>query len=314
MVKIAIAGPGQVAREIIDGLLATGKHEIVLLSRKDPTTEQTIPGTTWVKVDYQDRPALVRTLQGVHTVLSFIVVHLDPDSASQKALIDAAIEAGVKRIAPSEWAVSDTNNLPWYEGKVKIREYLEEKNRDKKAIEYTLFQPGWFLNYIAGTRQTAKHVTSSPFTLVDHENFRARYAGSLDKQVTYTAVHDVVNIVVMAVDYEGEWPTDGSINGNTLSVAEEIALGEKVRGKPYEVKRLEIEDLKAGVVKSWLPVIEHPSLQPAEREALVKVFISGVLLNFADGSAPVSDGWNRIFPHYKFTTAEEFLVKVFSNA
>jgi hypothetical protein len=38
-------------------------------------------------------------------VLSFIVVHLDTNCASQKALIDAAIEAGVKRIAPSEWAL-----------------------------------------------------------------------------------------------------------------------------------------------------------------------------------------------------------------
>lgn len=43
-------------------------------------------------------------LKGVHTVLCFIVVHLDPDNESQKRLIDAAIEAGVKRYAPSEWS------------------------------------------------------------------------------------------------------------------------------------------------------------------------------------------------------------------
>lgn len=53
MVKVAIAGPGrmlkpgtflgrilltssivEVAREIIDGLVATGKHEIIILSRR----------------------------------------------------------------------------------------------------------------------------------------------------------------------------------------------------------------------------------------------------------------------------------------
>jgi hypothetical protein len=71
---------------------------------QDATPEQLIPGTTWVKVDYEDRKGLVKTLEGVHTVLSFIAAHLDTDNKSQKALIDAAIEAGVKRIAPSEWA------------------------------------------------------------------------------------------------------------------------------------------------------------------------------------------------------------------
>jgi hypothetical protein len=44
-------------------------------------------------------------LDGVHTVLSFIVVHLDENAAAQKALIDAAIQAGVKRFAPSEWGM-----------------------------------------------------------------------------------------------------------------------------------------------------------------------------------------------------------------
>jgi len=56
-------------------------------------------------VDFQDQDSLAQALQGVHTVLSFIVVHLDPDNVSQKALINAAVKAGVKRFAPSEWAV-----------------------------------------------------------------------------------------------------------------------------------------------------------------------------------------------------------------
>jgi hypothetical protein len=52
-----------------------------------------------------DRPSLVKALNGVHTVLSFIVAHKDIGNVTQKALIDASIEAGVKRIAPSEWAL-----------------------------------------------------------------------------------------------------------------------------------------------------------------------------------------------------------------
>lgn len=74
--------------------------------QKEPGSNDTIqPGTSWVKVDYEDKKNLVRALQGVHTVLSFISAHLDPEGTAQKNLIDASIEAGVKRFAPSEWCV-----------------------------------------------------------------------------------------------------------------------------------------------------------------------------------------------------------------
>lgn len=37
-------------------------------------------------------------------MLSFIATQEDPASTVQKNLIDAAVEAGVKRFAPSEWS------------------------------------------------------------------------------------------------------------------------------------------------------------------------------------------------------------------
>lgn len=44
-------------------------------------------------------------LGGVDVLLSFIVVHADIGNLAQKNLIDASIEAGVKRFAPSEWSL-----------------------------------------------------------------------------------------------------------------------------------------------------------------------------------------------------------------
>lgn len=57
-----------------------------------------------MKADYNDPAQLAQILRGVHTVLSFVTTQDDPTSAVQKNLIDAAIQAGVKRFAPSEWA------------------------------------------------------------------------------------------------------------------------------------------------------------------------------------------------------------------
>ena len=56
-------------------------------------------------VDYTDKPALVELLKGFDVVLSFLIAHLDVGNVTQKNLIHACIEAGVKRFAPSEWAV-----------------------------------------------------------------------------------------------------------------------------------------------------------------------------------------------------------------
>lgn len=60
-------------------------------------------GVTWRRVDYGDVNALVSVLRGVDVVLSFIQLLQDPGNKAQKNLIDAAVLAGVKRFAPSEW-------------------------------------------------------------------------------------------------------------------------------------------------------------------------------------------------------------------
>ena len=82
-------------------------------------------------------------------MLSFVTTQDDPASTVQKNLIDAAVQAGVKRFAPSEWSTwaflnSDINpsltscrsgleHLSWYAYKAETRRYLKELNQDKKV-------------------------------------------------------------------------------------------------------------------------------------------------------------------------------------
>lgn len=118
-------GSADVAQEIIDVLVAAKKHEIVLLYRKVSTlsahvliggfvaanwpAQNALAGlatkaVTCVKANYEDPKQLAQILQGVHTVLSFVINQDDPASTVQRNLIDAAVQAGVKRFAPSEWS------------------------------------------------------------------------------------------------------------------------------------------------------------------------------------------------------------------
>lgn len=139
MVKIAVAGGSgrtpnlvpsterfsanttvEVAREVIDALVATKKHEITILSRhvsssrvpiaekanspvKDTRAEGLPTEVVWKVVDYGDKASLTEALQGIHTILSFVQTLWEPEQQTQKNIIDAAIAAGVKRFAPSEF-------------------------------------------------------------------------------------------------------------------------------------------------------------------------------------------------------------------
>lgn len=62
-----------------------------------------IPGTVWRTIDYDNQSALVEALKGTHTLLSFVQIMREEGQESQKQLIDAAVAAGVKRFAPSEY-------------------------------------------------------------------------------------------------------------------------------------------------------------------------------------------------------------------
>ncbi|KAK6508683.1 hypothetical protein TWF506_010762 [Arthrobotrys conoides] len=314
MVKIAISGgTGNVAQEVFDALVATGKHEIILLSRKDVPSTPLPRGVTHVQTTYDDVEELVQVLQGVHTVLCFIVSQSDSGNVSQKNLIDASVKAGVKRYAPSEWATSSLDYLPWYEGKGHIRKYLEDLNKDKQVLEYSLFQPGLFTNYFAASHQTAKHVFAFQLQ-IDFDNRRAIILeGSEDAPINLITVEDFANIVALAVEYEGPWPLVGGIKGDEVTVGQLIALGEKLRG-PFSVEKLKVDDLKAGNLKSsWIPKISHPSIPADQVELISQAFASGILLALSNGAYRVNDAWNKLLPDYKITQAEEFLAGVWND-
>jgi hypothetical protein len=63
-----------------------------------------------------------------------------------------------------------------------------------------------------------------------------------------------------------------------------------------------------------LPTHEIPGLGEHDPEAISRHVLGAMMLHLADGTGFGSDEWNRIFPDYKFTTVEEFLSGVFTDA
>ncbi|KAI0206803.1 hypothetical protein F4808DRAFT_454721 [Astrocystis sublimbata] len=315
MVKVVIAGgSGQVAREVIDALVASNKHDITIFSR-NPSPNIPIPaGIKWRPVDYHNKEALVEALQGMHTVLSFVQLLSDPEQTAQRNLIDAAIIAGVKRFAPSEYGSRGLDNMAWWHGKQKVREYLSKVNEKEQVIEYTLFQPGLFLDYLAFPHKTSKHVEPLQ-SVFNFQNRRALVVdGHEECMITFTSTADTAAIVTRAVDYEGRWPAVGGIRGNRVSVSQLLDIGMKVRGSAFAVERMKLEDLEAGELKaSWGLEAVHQAVSEDQAQALLKMVCIGTLLSSSKGAWDSSDEMNQLFPDHKFTPIEEFLSEVWAK-
>ncbi|KXX80390.1 Isoflavone reductase IRL [Madurella mycetomatis] len=257
---------------------------------QDVDTQNSSPhGVVWRRVDYEDVNTLVSVLRGVDVVLSFIQLLQDPGNKAQKNLIDAAVLAGVKRFAPSEWA---------------------RVNENGKVLEYCLFQPGLFLNYLATPHKTAEYLTPLN-TFVDIQNRRAIVVEGQNPIVTFTTVQDMAAVVARAVDFEGEWPVVGGIRGNHLAVSEIIKIGEATRGGPFSVDAVKLEDLEAGklTVSSTIKARHSSVMQMPEEqaEAMAKSVLVGMLLSSAKGAWEVSNEWNRLLPDFEFTKMQDFL-------
>ncbi|KAK0716863.1 hypothetical protein B0T26DRAFT_707521 [Lasiosphaeria miniovina] len=219
MVKIAIAGgSGEVAREVIDALVATKKHDIIVLSRQEPGPGDTIEGTSWATVDFTNKDSIVPASRA------------DSDNAAQRTLIDAVVKAGVGRFAPSEWATLTTDTLPWYGSKVAIREYLAELNKDGKVLEYCLFSCGVFTNYLGAPYPSTTHVHTSNLQFDLARRRAILVDGGEGGQMSFTTVSDFTNVVAWAVEYEGEWPVVGGIRGDTVTAVQLVAMAEEIRG------------------------------------------------------------------------------------
>lgn len=140
--------------------------------------------------------------------------------------------------------------MPWWAGKDEIKEYLKNVNENGKVrmyltlfstrlcsdtapqvLEYTLFQPGLFLDYLASPYKTAKHLTPLD-TMIDYQNRRAIVVDGYNTVMTLTTVQDLAAVVARAVDYDGEWPVIGGVSGSRVAVSQIIEIGEKIRGVP----------------------------------------------------------------------------------
>jgi hypothetical protein len=104
----------------------------------------------------------------------------------------------------------------------------------RQVLEYTLFRPGFLVDYLVPPGTANKHIQPSQELWIDFFKRRAIILENGNSEFTVTTVNDIANVVAQAIEYEGEWPVVGGIHGTTLSTPKLLEIGKRVRGIYYQ--------------------------------------------------------------------------------
>lgn len=239
--KIAVAGAtGNLGPAIVKALL-DANFQVVAFSRSGKS--EGLPSSVkTVQVDYASVPSLVNALKsnGIDAIVSNLPKHDD-----QPPLIDAAIEAGVKRFLPSDFGSNLSGNanvakLPVFQGKVLVQDYLKKK---QDQIDWTVIVNGVFFDWgLEKGFLVNKH--GGPTTLFDDPNTK----------ISTTTLADVGKAVAGVLKHPAETKnTTVYVQSTSISQNELLAIAKKVKpGMEITTENVDTEEL----LKSSLASLE----------------------------------------------------------
>ncbi|KAK1448788.1 hypothetical protein CMEL01_08103 [Colletotrichum melonis] len=318
MVVVAVAGgTGGVGKTIVEQLQLSKKHEVILLSRKAPTTLAS-GGAKIVLADYGNIEALSLLLErhNVETVISTIGF-VGPEAAqSQLNLIAAADKAKpTHRFVPSEFSVwvspDDTNAAvfgAWLDAIAALK---------KTGLTYTRVINGWFMDYF-GMPHTPSNL--APHTWgVDIANRRAAIPGTGNEPMTLTYSVDVARFVVRMLN-DIDWPEISIISGSDTTFNEILGIAEKLTaltwsiflpGAKFDVVYDGEEKLRNGQATVWSAGYGAGPASMEETQAMIALF--GLMSVEGRSLVPQGKRLNGKYPDIRPIGIEELLTKAWTG-
>jgi len=111
-----------------------------------------------------------------------------------------------------------------------LHDHLKAINAEKTVLEYCLFQPGSFMNYLSYPYLSAEHLAAQCIG-TDVATRHALITGEGDAWEVYTTAEDFAKVVARAIDFEGKWPEIGGVVGCRVQQKDYIKLMDKYAGK-----------------------------------------------------------------------------------
>ncbi|KAK4158961.1 isoflavone reductase [Cladorrhinum sp. PSN259] len=293
MAIVAVAGgTGNVGRAIVEAILATGKHQVKILSRKANPALSAEIGAPILEVDYSSVPSIVQVLEShkIDTLISTIAMHSPDGTAPHEIeLIRAAdLSAVTTRLISSEWGIpvseSRVGTIPSVPHKLAAWEELQKTT----SLEYTVFHNGYFMDYW-GIPNYPSYLARVPLvTWIDIAHNAAAIPGDGNVYSHFTHTSDVAKFVAASLDLaRGTWEKRTFVYGDRLTWNQFLRLAEEAKGVKFDVVYDNVENLKKG------QVTELPG-QKALYEFIPKEALQGLAavfgIWFAEGQIDLKPG------------------------
>lgn len=327
MIVVAVAGGTSLGlgRSIVTALKEHSDHTPIVLSRSSSSPPKWLSdlGVELRTVDYASVDSLKTALSGVHTVISVVLPRDGTWASSQINLLNAAVDAGASRFAPSEFAVGPiaTTKIPMLAPKTEVWKACEDTVKrlkdEGRRFEWTRFMNGMFMNYLGyGCEKeeealAGKEDDGETIWFQKDGNLRAEIPveSKADVQsgkiatpmVTITEIGDIGRFVAAACSLPGgKWEVDMGMSGSTMRIGDVVKVIEDVRGRKMEIKYMDREEL------------ESTRREKETANDFMSVFWTDLaLMNARDseGEGFVKARLNELCPDVKPITVEGFMRK-----
>ncbi|KAF6530271.1 hypothetical protein HZS61_001583 [Fusarium oxysporum f. sp. conglutinans] len=279
-------GTGGIGRALVEAIIARGKHQVIILSRKPNDGLAKELGASIIVVDYSDADSLKDVLEEnkVDTVVSALSSMPGQGTPPEVSLVRAAEASKVtRRLA---------ERLPSTSVKVQTLTELA-----KTQLEWTQIYAGFLTDFFA----TPAHKTymSPMIAVVDLVHDTAAVPGKGDTPVTFTHTFDLAKYTDRVLGFT-EWDREYWIIGDKATWNEVLQAAEEGKGTKFKVTHDSVEDLERGVVTE-LPALTLalPHI-PIPKDALL-AFSAAFGLIFETGGTNFDDSvaLNNRFPDIK---------------
>lgn len=209
--KVAISGPGGIARYLIDELPKQG-HEIVVITRSSKAFLDEL-GVSQRVTDYSVED-LEMHLHDCDAVICAIKDGTPGFTPCQLALIDACkLSPKCKRFIPSVWGgnVEDVPDQPIATGN-SLASILEAL-RSQDDIKWTCFCQGWMSDYLLPSNQRYFHDLGE-YWVQDYDNKVFTLYGRGTQTVDFTSGRDTARAVAVLLNHDAnDWEPFTCISG-----------------------------------------------------------------------------------------------------
>ncbi|HEY6088693.1 MAG TPA: NmrA family NAD(P)-binding protein [Gemmatimonadaceae bacterium] len=289
---IVLAGAtGHLGAKIAASLLGRGAT-VRAIVRKDGDPERTRglrqQGARIVEVDYDSRPELARACQGGSCVVSALSGLRDVIVDAQTRLLDAAVEAGVARFIPSDYAI-DFAKLP--DGSNRNFDLRREfKQRlDQAPIAATSVLNGMFMELLVG-----------PAPIILFKVKRVLYWDDADQLLDFTTIDNTADFTAAAA-LDQSTPRFLRIAGDVQSARGLASIASDVTGDRFRIFR------GGGLRRLSILIAMMRALTPKSDSVFPPWQGMQYLHNMFDGRAKLTPLDNDRYPEIRWTKVRDVL-------